>query len=209
MYSLIPDMSKHEHHESHSPSRSLVGAAAEDVLEEGNIGVDGIDGDETGEQAASWYTSCSNGTLYLVGFPILFSPFIFAEPVKAYRTLYVTAIMAAYWATEALPLPATALLPLVLFPVLGVQTAKVVASGYLKDASMLFLGGFVVAAAVEKQELHRRIALGVLARVGTQPRRILAGFMACCWFLSMWISNTATAVMMIPIAQSILEKAEF
>jgi sodium-dependent dicarboxylate transporter 2/3/5 len=113
--------------------------------------------------------------------------------------------MAAWWMTEAIPIPATALLPLVLFPVLGILDMPAAAGPYAQEIIFLFMGGFFIAMAMEKWGLHRRIALAIVAAVGTGPRTIILGFMAGTAFLSMWISNTATATMMLPIAVAVGE----
>ena len=127
---------------------------------------------------------------------------------KRTATAAVAVLMATWWITEALPLAITALLPLVLFPALGVQPAKDVAPAYTNSIVFLFIGGFLVALCMEKWNLHRRIALGILARSGARPAGVLAGFMIATAFLSMWISNTATAMMMLPIGLAILVKWE-
>ncbi|MUL40362.1 DASS family sodium-coupled anion symporter [Streptomonospora sp. PA3] len=119
-------------------------------------------------------------------------------------TAAVAALMAAWWMTEAIPLPATALLPLVLFPVLvGVDIADV-AAPYADDVIFLFMGGFMLAMAMQRWNLHRRIALAVVAAVGTSPVMLVAGFMLATGFITMWVSNTATTVMMLPIGLSVL-----
>jgi sodium-dependent dicarboxylate transporter 2/3/5 len=113
-------------------------------------------------------------------------------------------LMAVWWMSEAIPLAATALLPMVLFPVFtGLAVADVTAP-YADPIVFLFLGGFLIAIAMQKWNLHRRIALLTLRRVGTHPRRIILGIMISTGFLSMWVSNTATALMMLPIAMSVL-----
>ncbi len=117
----------------------------------------------------------------------------------AQKTAAVAALMAIWWMTEALPLPATSLVPLAVFPALGVLTPQATAAPYANPVIFLFLGGFLVALGVERWGLHRRIALAVLDVVGIGPRRIIGGFMIATAFLSMWISNTATAAMMLPI----------
>lgn len=124
-------------------------------------------------------------------------------PESARRTAGVGVLMAVYWMTEAIPVPATALLPLVLFPLLGVLEIDQAAAPFAKPVIFLFLGGFMLARAVERCGLHRRIALLILRAVGGTPGRLLAGFMAATALLSMWLSNTATALMMTPIALSL------
>ena len=113
-------------------------------------------------------------------------------------------LMAVWWMTEAMPLSATALLPIVLFPALTGLAIDEVTVPYADPIVFLFLGGFLIAIAMQKWDLHRRIALLTLRRVGTEPRRIVLGMMISTAFLSMWVSNTATTLMMLPIGISVL-----
>lgn len=123
-------------------------------------------------------------------------------------TLAVALLMASWWITEAIPLAATALLPLLLFPVLGIVPGKIIASSYMNHIIFVFVGGFIVALAMERWNLHRRIALKIMTWVGIGPGRILLGFMLATSFLSMWISNTASTMMMLPIILSIITQLE-
>ncbi|MDO9072030.1 MAG: SLC13 family permease [Rubrivivax sp.] len=116
----------------------------------------------------------------------------------------VATLMAVWWMTEAIPLSATSLLPVILFPVLTERTVAATTAPYANPIIFLFLGGFLIAIAMQKVNLHRRIALMTLRAVGTHPRRIVLGMMISTAFLSMWVSNTATTLMMLPIALSVL-----
>ncbi|WP_425088095.1 SLC13 family permease [Stappia sp.] len=124
--------------------------------------------------------------------------------VAGWRVVAVAALMVIWWITEAIPIAATALLPLVLFPLTGASTIKAAAAPYASATIFLFMGGFMLAAAMERWNLHQRIALSIVSRTGSRRPQIVGGFMLATAFLSMWVSNTATTVMMLPIAVSVI-----
>ncbi|WP_341936946.1 SLC13 family permease [Marinimicrobium sp. C2-29] len=124
---------------------------------------------------------------------------------EAWQALGLAWIMAVFWIGETLPLAATALLPIVLGPLFGLVDADQVTRDYAHPLIFLFLGGFVLGLAMERWRLHERIALWILAAMGGTPSREIAGFMLATAFLSMWVSNTATAIMMLPIAISVIQ----
>ena len=127
-------------------------------------------------------------------------------PSEMVAVLSAAAWMLVWWVAEAVPLGVTSVLPLVLFPVLGVTDVASAAAPYGSKYVFLFLGGFLIALALEQWNLHRRFALRILVAAGGNPRRLLGGFMIATAGLSMWISNTATTLMMLPIALSVLSK---
>lgn len=123
-------------------------------------------------------------------------------------TAGVVVLMGTWWMTEAVPIPVTALLPLVLFPAMGIAGIDDVANSYANDTLFLFLGGFMIALGMQKWNLHRRIALRIVLLVGTRPTRLIAGLMIATALLGMWVSNTATAMMMIPLGMSVVALVE-
>ncbi|MBT5925445.1 MAG: DASS family sodium-coupled anion symporter [Verrucomicrobia bacterium] len=123
---------------------------------------------------------------------------------SAWKTLGAALLMAVWWITESIPIPATALVPLFLFPLLGLGTIREVAAPYANPLVFLFLGGFIIALAMQKWNLHRRMAINLISALGTRPTRVIAGFLLAGALTSMWVSNTATAMMMLPIATSVV-----
>ncbi len=122
--------------------------------------------------------------------------------------LAIATLMATWWITEAVPVAITALLPIVLYPLFGIMSGKAVSATYINHLIFLFIGGFIVALAMEKWNLHKRIALRIMLWIGVSPAKILIGFMLATAFLSMWISNTATTMMMVPIALSVISQLQ-
>lgn len=123
---------------------------------------------------------------------------------EAQRVAAVAALMATWWISEAISIAMTSLLPLVLFPVLGIMASARVAPYYTDQTIFLFFGGFVIALTIQRWNLHKRIALHTIALVGTNPSRLMLGFMIATAFLSMWMSNTACAMMMFPIGMAVV-----
>jgi len=124
--------------------------------------------------------------------------------VEGWRTAGAALLMAIWWITEAVPIPVTALLPLVLFPALHLGDMRETAAPFANPIIYLFLGGFIIALAMQRWNLHRRVAVNLIGAMGTRPKRIIAGFLLASSFVSMWVSNTATALMMLPIALSVV-----
>ena len=122
----------------------------------------------------------------------------------AWRAAAIGLWMAIWWATEAVPVPVTALLPIVIFEPLGITSLRDAAAPYANPIIFLFLGGFLMALALERWNLHRRIALAILERTGTDGKRLVGGFMLVCAGLSMWMTNTATTMMLLPIVLSVI-----
>jgi len=134
---------------------------------------------------------------------LLAPPFGGIEPL-AKKTLAVAVLMATWWITEAIPLAITALLPIPLFPILGIASAQDTSANYADKNIFLFVGGFLLAFAIERAGLHRRFALQTISLVGTKPASILLAFMLTTWFMSMWMSNTACTLVMLPIGLAVL-----
>ncbi len=139
---------------------------------------------------------------------ILLGPPLDPDHPEISRTFAVGILMAIFWITEALPLAATAFLPILLFPVLGIMKGKDVAPLYFNHIVLLLMGGFIIALAMQRWNLHKRIALKIILTIGRSPTRLVLGFMTGSWILSMWISNTATTMMMTPIAMALIVKLE-
>ncbi len=147
-----------------------------------------------------------------IGFPLGVALFllILSAPLpdglspEAKRAGAVVALMAVWWITETIPIAATALAPLALFPLLSVMDTNQTARLYADPNIFLFMGGFMIAMAMQKWGLHKRLAIYLIGYVGGQPRRMLAGFILAAGFISMWVSNTATAVMMLPIGMAVI-----
>ncbi len=141
----------------------------------------------------------------LAFFAVLSAPAPETLDAPALRTAAIGLWMALWWMTEAIPIAATALLPLVLFPLLGIADVGATAAPYANPLIFLFLGGFLIALALERWKLHRRFALVIVSAMGVRPLSVIVGFAVASAVLSMWVSNTATALMMLPIGISVVE----
>lgn len=144
---------------------------------------------------------------FFLGVLLLLSSGLFAEETQT-KAVCVALVMAMWWGLEVLPLGVTALVPVVAFPFMNIMSAKQVAPIYMSSILMVFIGGFLVAIAMQRWQLHRRIALHIIAAFGNSPQRLIFGFMLATAFLSMWASNTATTVMMVSIALAVIKHCE-
>jgi sodium-dependent dicarboxylate transporter 2/3/5 len=146
---------------------------------------------------------------WVIGPAVLLLTLVTSPPealsVEGWRTAGAAGLMAVFWIAESIPIPVTALLPLVLFPALGLGDIRETAAPFANPIIFLFLGGFIIALAMQRWNLHRRVAIGLIGAIGTRPARVVGGFLLASALVSMWVSNTATALMMLPIALSVVE----
>ncbi|KAF7702048.1 hypothetical protein HF521_001331 [Silurus meridionalis] len=142
----------------------------------------------------------------IIFMPLLILPLPLLINTQVAQCAFTLVLMAIFWITEALPLSVTALLPALLFPLFGIMKSSVVATMYFKDFHLLLLGVICLATSIEKWGLHRRIALKLVTMVGVNPGMLMLGFMVGCAFLSMWLSNTSTVAMVMPIAEAVMQQ---
>lgn len=148
-------------------------------------------------------------TLILVITPLALLPIpILCDNSASNHCLYVLLLMAVYWSTEAIPLAITSMIPIVLFPLMGILDTATTCKFYMSEATMMFIGGLTIALALEQSELHTRVALIIISRIGCSPRKLTIGLFSCNAFVSMWISNTAAVSIMIPIILGVLLELE-
>lgn len=140
--------------------------------------------------------------------PLICLPVMLIHNTTEYRCMYLLIVMAIFWVTEAIPLYVTSMIPIVAFPLMGIMSSNQTCISYFKDTLVMFMGGIMVALAVEYCNLHKRLALRVIQIVGCSPRRLHFGLIFVCMFLSMWISNAACTAMMCPIIQAVLEELQ-
>ncbi|ELY57343.1 SLC13 family permease [Natronococcus jeotgali] len=187
------------------------GSDAPDDPERGGLG-GGDDGDGSDGDRSPFDVGGSYELRQKIGFvlgPVLFAA-IFLSPTpegltpEGQAVAAVTAWVAVWWMSEAIPIPATSLLPIVLFPLTGALPVADTTPSYASPLIFLFMGGFFLAMAMQRWGLHRRIALRTIKAVGTEPSRLILGFMLATAFLSMWVSNSATVMMMVPIALAVI-----
>ncbi|XP_048482559.1 protein I'm not dead yet isoform X1 [Plutella xylostella] len=140
----------------------------------------------------------------VVATPLLLLPIPILYEGEAFRCMYVVLIMATYWVLELLPLPVTSMLPIVLFPTMGILDSDKTCASYMKETNMMFMGGLMIAAGVQHSKLPKRVALWTVQVVGCSHRRLNFGLTFVTMFISMWVSNAAATTMMVPIVEAIL-----
>jgi len=180
--------------------------------EDGNGPGDGGSGGDDGDDGSAFDIGSTYNRRQKIGLvlgPLLFAAIMLAPTPEGLSpggqaVGATTAWVAVWWIGESIPIPATSLLPIVLFPLTGALNVDAATAPYANDLIFLFMGGFFIAMAMQRWDLHRRIALRTIRRVGTGPRRLILGFMIATAFLSMWVSNTATAMMMTPIGLAVV-----
>lgn len=140
--------------------------------------------------------------------PLLLLPIIIFNTETMFRCLYIVLVMALFWVTEVLPLPITGLIPVTLYPLMGVLSTSATCDCYINDTTMMFFGSLVIAVAIENSGLHMRVALLIIKTIGCSHRKLSFGLFCVTMFISMWISNTAATAMMIPIVETVLLELE-
>ncbi|XP_069134310.1 Na(+)/citrate cotransporter-like [Argopecten irradians] len=136
--------------------------------------------------------------------PLVLLPIVFAAEGQKAKCGFVILLVSVFWITEALPIAVTALLPVVVFPLVGIANAKDISTAHVNDTSMLFVGGLILAYAIKRWNIHKLFALRVLLWFGAEPHWLMLGMMIPTCFLFMWMSDTATSVMMLPIPNAVL-----
>ncbi|XP_055506882.1 solute carrier family 13 member 1 [Leucoraja erinacea] len=149
---------------------------------------------------------CFRKLIIILFCPLLLLPLPLIVKTKESECAFTMLVVAIYWLTEAMPLSATALLPALMYPLFGIMKSSEVASAYFKDFHVLLIGIICLATSIEKWNLHKRIALRMVLIMGVNPGRLMMGFMLSCVFLSMWLSNTSTAAMVMPIVEAVLQQ---
>ncbi|XP_053617491.1 protein I'm not dead yet isoform X2 [Plodia interpunctella] len=176
-------------------------------------GINGGDENRSRSSASAWqrfslFFSIYWKSLLVVLTPILLLPIPILQEGREYRCMYVVLIMAVYWVLELLPLPVTSMLPIILFPTMGILDSDKTCAAYMKETNMMFMGGLMIAAGVQHSKLPKRVALFTVQVVGCSHRRLNFGLTFVTMFISMWVSNAAATTMMVPIVEAILEVLE-